>query len=193
MTLCIMERTSKILHYLSMEGLADTETIAEGLDLSNDEIDDTLSELEADGFVKNEGFWYLTDDGEGYLNDLLRERFTAEQLDELEARYADFESFDLAFKDLANAWQGTEVDAKREELIEELSEFHGEVRSFFDEFSEPIHSKYKRYIDDLDAALQKLRDGEEDYYTGTEVNSYHTVWFRLHDDLLRTLGKEREE
>jgi len=25
------------------------------------------------------------------------------------------------------------------------------------------------------------------------VDSYHTVWFELHEDLLRILGREREE
>ena len=26
-----------------------------------------------------------------------------------------------------------------------------------------------------------------------KIDSYHTVWFELHEDLLRMLGREREE
>ena len=32
-----------------------------------------------------------------------------------------------------------------------------------------------------------------DWVCGARIDSYHTVWFELHEDLLRMLGREREE
>jgi hypothetical protein len=38
-----------------------------------------------------------------------------------------------------------------------------------------------------------VRAGEGDWFTSPLVDSYHTVWFELHEDLLATLGLERAE
>ena len=36
-----------------------------------------------------------------------------------------------------------------------------------------------------------MRRGETDWLTKPIIDSYHTVWFELHEDLLATLGLER--
>ena len=40
----------------------------------------------------------------------------------------------------------------------------------------------------LSEALARASAGETDYVSGVRVASYHTVWFELHEDLLRLLG-----
>jgi hypothetical protein len=49
---------------------------------------------------------------------------------------------------------------------------------------------YRRRLDD---AYDKVLAGEHDHVSGARIDSYHTVWFELHEDLLRMLGREREE
>ena len=49
------------------------------------------------------------------------------------------------------------------------------------------------YARRLDAAYDRVLAGEHDYVSGAKVDSYHTVWYELHEDLLRMLGREREE
>ena len=44
----------------------------------------------------------------------------------------------------------------------------------------------------LAEALARASAGETDYVSGVRVASYHTVWFELHEDLLRLLGRTRE-
>lgn len=188
-----MDSTTAILHYLSMEGLAETDQIAEDLDLSRAQIEEVLEDLNQKELVEHEGFWYLNDAGESHLNELLRDRFSPEAITELETRYSDFESLDIEFKDLANAWQNSKTNDEQQALIEDLEAFHSETRGFFEEFSDEIFDEYRRYLEELDTALQRLNTGDSDYFTGTEVDSYHTVWFRLHDDLMRTLDKDRDE
>jgi len=44
----------------------------------------------------------------------------------------------------------------------------------------------------LTEALDRASAGETDFVSGVRVASYHTVWFELHEDLLRLLGRTRE-
>jgi pyruvate,orthophosphate dikinase len=39
--------------------------------------------------------------------------------------------------------------------------------------------------------VDRVEAGERDWFTKPLIDSYHTVWFELHEDLLSTLGKER--
>ena len=48
------------------------------------------------------------------------------------------------------------------------------------------------YGDRLTTALEKALAGNTEYVTD-RLDSYHTVWFQLHEDLLVTLGISREE
>ena len=40
-------------------------------------------------------------------------------------------------------------------------------------------------------ALRRVRAGEHDWFTKPVIESYHTVWFELHEDLLASLGLDR--
>ena len=50
-----------------------------------------------------------------------------------------------------------------------------------------------RYVERLEAALDKVDNGDINYVSGAKVNSYHTVWFELHEDLLRILDRKRDD
>ncbi|HEX5614494.1 MAG TPA: MarR family transcriptional regulator [Acidimicrobiia bacterium] len=43
----------------------------------------------------------------------------------------------------------------------------------------------------LEHALTRVDDGERDWFTSPRIDSYHTVWMHLHEDLLLALGIER--
>jgi hypothetical protein len=43
----------------------------------------------------------------------------------------------------------------------------------------------------LRTALERTRAGDGDWFTKPTIDSYHTVWFELHEDLLATLDIER--
>ncbi|MEM7466152.1 MAG: hypothetical protein AAF387_04640, partial [Pseudomonadota bacterium] len=49
------------------------------------------------------------------------------------------------------------------------------------------------YQEKLTTALEKAEDGDAQWVSAAEIESYHTVWFEMHEDLLRVLGREREE
>jgi hypothetical protein len=45
----------------------------------------------------------------------------------------------------------------------------------------------------LRAALEHARGGDQRYVVSPRVDSYHSVWFELHEDLIRLSGKKRAE
>jgi hypothetical protein len=45
----------------------------------------------------------------------------------------------------------------------------------------------------LGAALEKAEDGEIAWVSDAKIESYHTLWFELHEDLLRLMRRERAE
>ena len=42
-------------------------------------------------------------------------------------------------------------------------------------------------------ALEQAEDGNVNAVSDARSESYHTVWFELHEDLLRLTGRQREE
>ena len=53
--------------------------------------------------------------------------------------------------------------------------------------------RFANYSAKLIKALEKSEDGELEWVSDAKLDSYHTVWFELHEDLLRLLGRSREE
>lgn len=52
---------------------------------------------------------------------------------------------------------------------------------------------FDRFFARLGAALDRVDAGEHDYVSGVRVDSFHTVWFQMHEHLLRLTGRERPE
>ncbi len=45
----------------------------------------------------------------------------------------------------------------------------------------------------LSAALEKIRAGDTSWFTRPLVDSYHTVWFELHEELIGAAGLTRDD
>jgi hypothetical protein len=53
--------------------------------------------------------------------------------------------------------------------------------------------RLRLYEQQLTKALEAAEDGDLSWVSEVRKASYHTVWFELHEDLLRILGRRREE
>jgi hypothetical protein len=51
--------------------------------------------------------------------------------------------------------------------------------------------RFRPYGPRLSGSLSRVEAGEHQWFTGALVESYHTVWFELHEDLLATLAIQR--
>jgi hypothetical protein len=77
-------------------------------------------------------------------------------------------------------------------IVDRLGDLHERAEKNLGRFSalDPRLDVYRRRLDE---AYDQVLAGEHEYVSGARVDSYHTVWFELHEDLLRMLGREREE
>jgi hypothetical protein len=77
-------------------------------------------------------------------------------------------------------------------IVDRLGAQHERAEKVLDRFAElePRLAVHKQRLDD---AYDRVLAGELDWVSGARIDSYHTVWFELHEDLLRMLGREREE
>ncbi len=52
--------------------------------------------------------------------------------------------------------------------------------------------RFGGYRPRLRHARQRVNDGDYDWFTSPRIDSYHTVWMQLHEDLLLALGLDRK-
>jgi hypothetical protein len=77
-------------------------------------------------------------------------------------------------------------------VIDRLADLHDSARKCLDGVA-VCAPRYAPYVQRLDSCVVRLRAGDHAAFTAPLAESYHTVWFELHQDLLLTLGLEREE
>ena len=59
--------------------------------------------------------------------------------------------------------------------------------------AQPLWARYAGYAGRFATALAKLQGGELEYLTRPIIDSYHTIWFELHEDLITGLGIDRSQ
>ena len=114
-----------------------------------------------------------------------------------------FRPLNVDFKQIATDWQMREIGDRLEindhrdfeydfSVLDRLDRLHEQVKALKDELVS-ILPECCGYLDRLERAKKRLDDLDYRFFTGTCVDSYHTVWFETHDYILRKLEKEREE
>jgi len=124
--------------------------------------------------------------------------------DEIMRDWDDFHVVNDAFKELVSRWQMRDVDGTQ--VINDHSdsaydaEVIGSVRPNIHAAVTPIIDRVAqaeprliRYRDRLTHALAALEAGDPTMFAHPLKNSYHTVWFELHEELIRLSGQKRVE
>jgi hypothetical protein len=108
---------------------------------------------------------------------------------ELLALFTDWQTVPAGGERLTN--DHTDADYDRS-IIDRLGDLHERADKVLTRLA-GVQPRLSRYAERLDAAYDKVLAGETDFVSGVRVDSYHTVWFELHEDLLRMLGRTRDE
>ncbi|HEY2717318.1 MAG TPA: hypothetical protein VGI73_13950 [Solirubrobacterales bacterium] len=109
---------------------------------------------------------------------------------ELLALFTDWQMIPTAGGErVPNDHADAEYDAQ---IIDRLGAQHERAERVLDSFA-ALEPRLGLYKERLDSAYDKALAGEHEWVSGARIDSYHTVWFELHEDLLRMLGREREE
>ena len=117
--------------------------------------------------------------------------------------YERFEIINTDLKQLITEWQTVEIAGKRvpndhanaeydDKLIGRLGDLHERFEPILTSMTS-ISPRLGCYADKLGNALERAEDGALEWVSDAKIESYHTVWFEMHEDLLRLLGRLREE
>jgi hypothetical protein len=197
-----------VLHALRLRSFASAEVVAEQSGLGIDVVRTVLESSAGAGWVRHRdgrlSGWSLTVEGRARGEQLL-----AEELDAAGARtavadaYERFLGLNGELLSVCTDWQVVVVDGREAVNDHEDADHDAAVLDRFGRLhaaSGPITtdlagalSRFAGYGGRLDTAHAKVVAGDTDWLTRPMIDSYHTVWFELHEDLLATLGRQRSE
>ena|SRR5437763_7099825 len=197
-----------VLNGVRLKGFTDVEALAGCCGLSEAELQGVLGRLRDRDLVQHrEGRvsgWTLTPAGrEEHSRVVARELEQAGCAPDIEAIYQEFLALNPQLLGAASAWQVREVDGEAVTndhadptydagVIADLREVHNDAVLLVDRLTACLE-RFERYRPRLEAAIARVEAGDRNWFTRPLIDSYHTVWFELHEDLLGTLGRERSQ
>jgi pyruvate, orthophosphate dikinase len=193
-----------VIRRLLIIGPVEADTLAETLGTESARIDVAVEQAVSDGHVERaDGTLRLSAEGKLRALTLLtadRDRIGQARSDEL---LVAFHALDLRMKEIVTAWQVREVagvqalndhsDPKYDaRVLADLVALHAEATGWLGPI---IHAlpRFGTYRTRLARAATLARDGDQRFVTSPRVDSFHGVWFELHEDLIRLAGRRRSD
>ncbi len=163
-----------------------------------------LARQVADGAAKESGGMFsLTEDGKSLGAEMLAADRESWGATAAEAALDGFLALDGRMKTIVTAWQMKEVDGEQvlndhadpaydAAVLADLAALAADATASIQPWISglPRLAMYRRR---LDAAAAAAAAGDPMYIASPRVDSYHGVWFELHEDLIRLAGKTRED
>lgn len=195
------------LHGLRLKGFAEASVVAELFTLDDAVLIAELEQAATSEFAmfrdgRRTG-WALKPAGRAENERLLAEELDASgHRDLVQAAYERFLALNGTMLAVCTRWQVKDHDAQ--ELNDHTDAAYdaavlGELKGL-DDGVQPICvelasllGRFGVYAPRFVLALEKLNSGELEWFTKPIMESYHTVWFELHEDLLATLGINRAD
>ena len=184
--------------------MAEVDSVAQASDLLLGQAAAVLDELGERGWVRyRDGGrakgWMLL--GEGRAEG---ERLVAAEIEEsgmrllVQEHYESFRVLDPEVKEACTDFQVREDQALNDHtdpdydaaVIGRLAEINRRVQPIIARLAEAL-DRFGHYGGRLDNALNRVLGGDINWFTKPSLDSYHEVWFELHEDLLVSLGIDR--
>jgi pyruvate,orthophosphate dikinase len=189
---------------LYVKGFGKPEVLADALGAPAEAVEAALAELVARGEAEQfrVGARLSASGKAAAEQELARERAGIDHR-RLEEEYERFTPLNADFKMLATDWQMRPIEGKltrndhKDEaydaaVLGRLPDLHARTVALIDDIA--AHASriggYRRRLSD---ALARLEAGDHRYLTAPDRDSYHTVWFELHQHLINLLGLTRQQ
>ena len=143
----------------------------------------------------------MAPDGRAWLSDQLkaeRERIDRHAVDSL---YQRFMALDATFKQLVTDWQVKVTDGKRlpnahadaaydDAVRARLADFHQVVVTLLPDIL-ALTGRLKPFPKRLGRAAAAVASGDGNMIASPLKDSYHAIWFELHEELIHLAGRNR--
>ena len=193
-----------VIRRLLVKGPATPETLADAMLCQSADLAPLLAAGKAAGLVETvAGAFRLTADGKLNGQDLIAADRDVWGVDRAVEALDTFIPFDHRMKDTVTAWQVREVDGAQAindhkdpaydaEVIGRLTGLHQDTSAWLGGLACEL-PRLGGYRARLDRALALACGGDGRYVASPRVESYHGVWFELHEDLIRLSGRKRSD
>jgi Phosphoenolpyruvate synthase/pyruvate phosphate dikinase len=193
-----------VLSTLAIKGYVTPDGLAEALFATSDEIGSLLDSLIADGLVEGAADSFrLAVDGKDVASQILAEDRDRWGTDRAARALDSFLTLDHRMKETVNAWQMRDVEGSQTFndhadpaydalVLAQLEALHGDALAWLSLIVASV-ARYKFYIVRLDRAARLAAEGDPRYVASPRVDSYHSIWFELHEDLILLSGRTRAE
>ena len=193
-----------VIRTLAIKGYVTADLLAPALGVSSEEATELLDRLAADGIVAgSSGMFSLSADGKAIGAEMLAGDREAWGAANAAAALDGFVALDGRMKTIVTAWQMKEVGGQQvlndhadaaydAAVLAELAALHADASAWITPLVGHL-PRLARYAQRLDAAAAAATAGDGRYIASPRLDSYHGVWFELHEDLIRLAGRTREE
>lgn len=193
------------LHGLALRKHAAPAAVAEITGLSSAAVGALLADASARGRVAEaQGAYALSPAGRMILEGQYARLYADERTDAgFRQAYDRFERINTELKQLITDWQTVEIGGERvrndhgnadydARILDRLGDLHERFEPVLASLCARL-PRLKIHAERLTRALERAEDGGIEWVSDARLDSYHTVWFEMHEDLLRILGRVREE
>lgn len=194
-----------VLNVLALKKMADAAGIAAVTGMPSGDIEGRLETLANSGLAVLAGGSALpTDEAEPALAATAAEVYAPVRADDdVLALVERFETTNSQFLAAMSSWQQVEVGGRKvandhsdaaydEKVITKIERLVGRLEPLIEALA-AHDQRFGTYSGRFSAALEAIDGGDHDIISSPVRDSVHNVWFEFHEDLLRTLGRERAE
>lgn len=188
-----------ILQAARLKGRLSPDLAAASCGVDADTAAAALSSLRETGYVKGEPSIRLTAEGRERLAELVAAERAEIDHDSLARLYEEFDRHNTDLKQVVSDWQvkdGTPNDhtdeAYDQSVIDRLTVLDAGFQPLVARIVD-VAPRLHLYPHRFGRALARLRAGDTSYVARPIADSYHTVWFEFHEELIGLLGLSRQQ
>jgi len=193
-----------VLGWLYIKTISATDTLAACMLTTEEALQPVVDTLTERGLLgRAAGSLLLTETGTARAEEL--QKADRERWGEEPARAAldAFLPLDQRMKTTVTAWQMRPVDGEQvindhadeaydAAVLLQLAELHADADAWLRSLGSSV-GRFAQYVARFDRAMAAVRGGDARYVASPRVDSYHSIWFELHEDLIRLAGRTRED
>jgi pyruvate, orthophosphate dikinase len=191
----------RVLRAIAIKGFALPEGIADAVRARADDVCPVVEAFVSEGVVESSaGAYKLTESGRSRADELLARERDAWGIDNATAALDAFLDIDHRVKDVVTDWQMRDAQTVNDHtdadydaaVLDLLVAVHADAMAWLG----PLEAKVPRLADygfRLGRAIEGAQGGDGRFVASPRVDSYHGVWFELHEDLIQLAGRTRDE
>jgi pyruvate,orthophosphate dikinase len=190
------------LRVIAIKGFAQLPALSDALLSTPEAVQPVVDQLVIEGLVASvAGAYRPTDAGAARAAELLADDRSAWGEPAAAAALDAFLELDHRMKDAVTAWQLRDAEAQvlndhsdpeyDRAVLDRLGVLHTDASALLDVVARGL-SRLSAYGTRLTRAVEAAAAGDGRFVASPRVDSYHGIWFELHEELIRLAGRTRE-